>query len=254
MRFSDVDVSAVGASALAISWSVEDVLPPRTRWVFHLYRGESPKGPFEQVAADLVDTYAWVDEVPLKNRWRIYYYQVEAVDRQDGQVVRSDVAHLAHAPDLEALAMSRGLLQALKAGMGRPVWFLLKRTTGVRCASCFDPLLQRPLTSDCAVCYRTGFEGGYHTPIAGYADLNPSQKILRLFAIQRLESNQTTGWTCGYPILHPGDLIVEKKINKRWRIGPSIQPHAKSGHIFRQDMVLEEIASRDIEYRLEVDL
>jgi hypothetical protein len=252
MKITEVDVSAISPGDLKISWTIAQAAAPRSRYEYSILFSESSEGPFEMVGGPLVDLYEWIDRGRPRHRWAQGYYQVRAHDNLSGDEIVSDSARLEHKPDLEALQISRTFARNLAAGMGTPVHFLIKRTSGVACTACVDDLLGRSKSSDCNTCFRTGFEGGFLSPIAGHCDLNPSQKILRMTAIQALASNQTTAWTSGYPLLKPGDLVVEQKIDKRWRVEQVPQPFAKGGFIFRQNLILQEINPRDIEYKIEV--
>ena len=84
--------------------------------------------------------------------------------------------------------------------------------------------------------------------------MRPDQKILQNLNIQQLESGQTTAWKAGFPNLLPGDLLVEKKIDRRWRVGNPVHNFAKGedGYIYRQELVLEEIGRDDVEFEIDM--
>lgn len=51
-----------------------------------------------------------------------------------------------------------------------PGFLLRRKIYGTKCPECLDEILDSPVSSECAVCYGTGIEGGYYAPIQMRAD------------------------------------------------------------------------------------
>lgn len=133
------------------------------------------------------------------------------------------------------------------------VKLLTKRRTGTRCSACYDEITGEITKSNCSVCYRTGYVGGYS--VAKPINISFTEPgFIQKFDVQEVRDVQnqiTYGWTKNYPLILPGDVIVDE-FNRRFRIINS-QPTTKDGRIYlRQSISMQLIPPTDPVYKLVV--
>jgi len=148
---------------------------------------------------------------------------------------------------------------------GEPSLVLKRKSTGERCTNCWDVNRQQRIKTHCDVCNGTGFTDGYYRPIKVQIafDSDPkktdSQKEWEnVFDTQRAR-------VCGYPLLRPKDLIVNRDDYKRYVIThvettklPLLSKDAdtpsQKSNILSQLLTLEELNPDDNEYNIELEL
>lgn len=241
---------------LAIFWQVE-IDPEENILDFEMFvlRSESPEGEFEVVSPGLFDTFSFVDlDVCTRSKWRKFYYKIKAVFTPSGAETFSDVKNsfIPTEINLIGLEIARRNREVLLAEfVGVPCTLFVKRTFGPRCPDCWDFLKKQVRRSNCESCFRVGRANGYYTPIFPVLfQLNPHGQSIDHSNLGELEPAQTNAWTSNFPLLKPGDVIVEPG-NRRWRIS-AVSTTEQFRVPVRQMVNIYYIDPSDIEYNLEV--
>jgi hypothetical protein len=266
LRFREVKVVGFTVDALTITWAIDPVDPSGYDPLdvqFTVLRSGSPEGPFDLLTpTPLVDAYVFQDtSLNRRSFWRKFYYKIVATKISTLFVVESVVHRAEVSPTtrfqmLEALEIVR-LERLLLAGIGitagyvgTPCLTFVRKTFGQRCAECFDFSLGRSLLEKCTRCFNTRHVGGYHTPMLIHYGFSPSPKVLEIANFGEVQPSEVDCWTSNYPILSPGDLLVEPN-NRRWKV-ERIHPTERLRVPIRQICRLSEINRSDVEYLVPV--
>lgn len=262
LKVTELSVRSLDLDFLGVFWKIANVPGPRRdqdpheilSYDFYILRaGDSPMGPYQQIGGPFVDLYAFRDvQVSLLHKWRQYHYKLKVVDRRSGESMEYGPASSGSAPpDLIALEIQRQEDLLFREFVGRRCWLFPIRTFGPRC-SCFDITTGRITRSNHALCYGTGFFGGYMAPIEIFAQVDPTPKNTEATSLQERQPSETRGRMISFPPASPKDILVESE-NRRWRLGPVTQTERLKAAV-RQELTLHEIPRGDIEYELPVNV
>ena len=110
----------------------------------------------------------------------------------------------------------RNRLAAISGYLLKPYRF------GVLCKRCRDPLTQEVTDSNCALCAGTGFEVGYHPPLAMQCwDLSPQstdEHVDSQLKGTTRENAYVTARVIGFPALNNADIWVNSTSDERWMV------------------------------------
>jgi hypothetical protein len=217
---------------------------------YRVLRGEAYSGPFDPVTSELVDVYHIRDALaPRKMAWRTLYYVIEAT-HADGTRLLSDPTSLAARPPLDALEMIRLNSLLFKEYTGRPCIIYGRRTFGKKCAVCVDSVTGVQLTNNCTSCYGVGFARGYHNPMYAYVNIGADVKSITPGEQLITAQNTVQGRMSVYPLVKPGDLLVEEE-GTRWRV-QNVSHTERLRAPVQQILSLFRVPEGDIEYQLPV--
>lgn len=260
LNVTKLTVRSLDLDHLDIFWEIGNVAGPRrdedpheilSYQFFILRAGDSPMGPYEQIGGPLVDQYSFRDvKVTLLHKWRQYHYKLRVVDKRTGDTEEFGPASSGAAPpDLVTLEILRQEDVLFREFVGRRCWLFPIRTFGPRC-SCFDVTTGRITRSNHALCYGTGFLGGYMSPIEVFVQIDPNPKNTQPTALQEVHQSDTMGRMISFPPVNPRDILVESE-NTRWRV-INVTPTQRLRAVVRQELRLHEIPKGDVEYDLPV--
>jgi hypothetical protein len=183
--------------------------------------------------------------------WRRWYYRIFATVESTGEEFRSEIKTWESDPkvfEIEIIARHDWLL---RYETGTPCFALVERTAGAdHCQGCYNESLGRTEISQCSVCYGTGRERPFYTPILSFVDFNPPAKVTASQQME-LQAGQANVWWSAYPQLKPRDILVEVLSGKRWRV-VKVNPIGDVRTSIQHFATLEEIKPRDIEYQIEI--
>lgn len=249
MSFDHVSVSCTEPDYMDIGWSFKAKAHASLAYTFVVERAESPAGPYEVVAGPMRDRYSARDYIaPMRRVWRTLYYRITATG-PDGDIV-SEPTLCGPRPPLDGLEMTRLHNVLLREHVGRQCLVLASRTFGDRCDTCYDRITGRRTSSNCRVCYNTGFLRGYHRPILAYIQIDPSDKAQtngRELVSEQVFANSRMGV---YPIVKPRDLIIERE-GRKWRVN-SVRQTERLRSPIHQEVSLTLIPPGDIEHRIPI--
>jgi len=133
---------------------------------------------------------------------------------------------------------------------GVPVAIFKKMTEGEKCQSCWDKVMKKVTRSNCKECHGTGFTGGgYFPPVMSWMKFEPDPKIVQIADWGEKQIRQTDIQFTNFPLFSVGDIIVELKPNRYFRVS-NVRFTEKSRVVMLQVCRLDEINRSDIEYDL----
>lgn len=223
------------------------------RYEFTVLRSQSSAGPWDPVADNIVDKYAFHDTSVSKDYPGFtIVYKIRVTDKESGDTWESKPTYcLDH--DLDPVGREIRLREALylRRLIGRRVVLLQRRTFGTRCG-CWDPQLQQKLRSHCLTCYDTSYVGGYLNPVLIDVSFQPSKEMLQHTPQLVVTANQTVAWTSYLPRVKVNDILVEES-GTRWRVA-EVHPSERLRVTIRQVLVVQEIPHGDIEYDIPIGI
>lgn len=259
LHFMSTDATVLSiehVSRVLIRWQLKPTTQDLTNLVFYVDRGESPMS-LTQISVELPssDQYEFVDyTAKLKNLEKLYYYRVRAVELVNDIALNtftSDIFTWKGRPDLVALYIVEEHLFAYRHVYGTPALIFKKYKEGTYCPVCFDPVLKRITKSNCITCYGTSYLNGYYKPMEAWIDFDPDPKVAQIADWGERQIGQTDIKFTNYPILSLGDVIVELKGDRHWRVERQA-PTEKNRNTLLQFCRLDEINRSDIEYKLHI--
>ncbi len=231
-------------------FSVRDDNP--AAYDMEVMQSESPYGPFDTIAGPFQDQYFLrVPCPPNLHKWRKIFYKLKITDSRTSEVKEYGPTAQLSEPDLIALEIQRQEEVLFREYSGRKVWLFPVRTFGAVC-SCYDPVSDRRMRSNCLTCYDVGYLGGYLSPIQAYVQLDPDAKKPQLSSLGEMQNRNTTGRLISFPPIKPKDILVETE-NRRWRV-VSVVATERLRAVVHQELVLHEIPQGDIEYKLPLNV
>lgn len=244
-----------------IQWDVAETNQDLSSLTFHVLRGESPEDMEELTPAGGIPAntlYEFVDyTAKLKTLTKVYYYKIEAREHRSNTVVQTFSCE----PftwdgdlDLTALYVVEEHLFAHKFVYGVPCFIYKKKQEGTKDdgeGGNFDPVLQKNIRSNDTRTLGTPYIGGYYSPIEAWMHFDPDPEIVKVPEWGEMEERQSNIQFTNYPLLSVGDIIVELKQFRFWRIR-NVKFTEKNRVITLQLARVDEINRSDVEYHLPV--
>lgn len=129
----------------------------------------------------------------------------------------------------------------LREGHEGSLFYLFsKRTTSERCPDCWDAIRQQRSTYDCPTCYGTGFVHGYYDALPIYISISPEQIAPDVPLTGITVQGQMSGWTSGFPLLNPGDIVIDPTTSYLWEV-KTIGVNTHKRIITKQDVLLVRV-------------
>jgi hypothetical protein len=245
-----VKIDQIMAGELGITWEVND-----TSQVFEFFidRSGSPEGPFETLnAISIVDAYGYIDRTYNTEAFnREVYYRVRGVNSKE--TIISDIKkYNQEVLNYIGLQIARNKRLFLERIAGTKCFVFIRRTFGTKCTNCYDAVRQKSTSSNCQYCYGTTFLGGYFAPIKLFMQLNPLVRANQKTDLQNAENLRIDGvWCSNYPILAPGDLIVEvQEPNHRYVIESPVSRTEQHNALVEQRFPVTQIHLSRIEMQV----
>jgi len=245
-----VFVEIASRDCVIVSWWIRPTNEDLEQAIVTVSRGYSIEGPFESIAnVPGTQQYFRDSGALIRDKWREVYYKLR-VTSPDGSVDESEAFGVASQPTLETIATRRRTDLALKFE-GVPCLIYVRRGEGTRCPDCWDPALQKVVSSTCSRCFNTGRLGGFYSPILTQVKINPATKVNEPGDTLR-QLSQTSAMCSFLPTVNPRDLIYEVNKGKRWRI-VTVTPTEHHRVTIHQDInAMMEINPGDVEHKLPI--
>lgn len=247
-------------SRVLIEWKLAKTTQNLTNLRFFVDRGVSPDDmkPISWPPLPGTDSaQEYVDHTPkMIDLEKVYYYRIRAVEYSNTTPVQTfESAKFSWDGDLDlvGLYVVEEHLFEFRYVDGAPVMIFKKMTEGARCATCWDPVMKRVTKSNCTECHGTGYTGGgYYQPMPGWCKFEPDPNLVQIADFGEKQVEQTDMMFTNYPALSVGDIVVELKPNRYWRVANS-RFTEKNRAAMLQISRLDEINRSDIEYDLRMD-
>lgn len=251
LRLDDLVVAQQSSAQQVVGWKLLGIGPLVATAQVEISRSYVDNSGFELIATVLASQLFYEDtDVNLYDRWRAVFYKLRLLDVTGAY---RDYGPIRVSGELDGPAKSiiRNVRTQLRIGAGNPVLVYQKRFNDLqRCVDCWDPVLKQITRSDCATCFNTGFEGGFHTPILTLAWIypesrsnHPTDRLEQPDSVQCLAAN--------FPVLRPRDIIYEIDTGRRYRVG-TITPTEKNRMLLSQSFTAEGLNPSDIENTLPI--
>lgn len=260
INIKDISIlNQLSTDYLMVKFDIEDTDEPLTDYVFGVYRSLYPEDDttYEPIVDSLTD-FQYQDTTVNLLRYDVnYYYKIRVTNTNTGEsVLSSSYGHLYNIqPDpISAISLyeSQKLLEMLD---NDPVYVLLRRRSGTRCPACWDSIRKQSNISNCQVCYGTGYSPGYSVPISTrisyMSPISPEQFVVSSDRVA-VEESPINAWISNYPIVVPGDIIVDSKYNYRYLIN-GLQPIKRNyKFLLRQIVTMQKLPPSNIIYKLSI--
>lgn len=258
VKITSLKVKSFDLDHLDLFWEISPVVGPRRDedrheifdYEFYIWRaGDSPMGPYEEIAGPLRDQYMIRDmQVSLLHKWRQYYYKIRVVHvPTETEEIFGPASSEGGDKDLIAAEIIRQEDILFREYTGRKCWLFIARTFGPLC-TCWDRVLQRRTRSGHALCFDTGFLGGFMSPIEVHVQIDPEGKNSQATALGEIQPGDTAARMISFPPVSPRDILVESE-NTRWKV-ISVSNTERLRFPVHQELRIHAIPRGDIEYNL----
>lgn len=210
----------------------------------------------EQIAGPIsaLDFLQYVDYTA--NFWDIYksdYYKVRCRRISTQEEISTDSFAIQGELDVVGLYIVDESNFLLEDTTGAPTYVYKRRSSGVQCLECFDPVLKKRMKSECKTCFGTNWAGGFYAPLFTYVDFDPSEKVNNMQDWGETKSDTTNFKLSNWPRVESGDVLLELRTMRRWRVGKH-QDTEKRRIPMLQFGQCSEINIGDIEYKIPYDV
>lgn len=258
MRFFDTRALLFPRDGVFVQWGVEPEATDLETVEVELLRSESPSGPFTKLQVfDPVTTFSFTDKtVPWRSKNLVVYYQLRGVLKSTGDVV-TDCLPFGFQGKLpldavEIIRQHHILLRGVNGHVpltGIETTLYKRRTFGARCRVCTDGPTGRVVISQCRHCGGTGYtDTGYYRPVRVPMNFQPNPRALQINNLGKLEDNETVAFMTNFPLLYPGDLVVEPN-EAHWRV-VHVDVTERKRVVVHQSLRLRQLDNNDVEYEL----
>lgn len=201
-----------------------------------VYRSGGMEGPWELIAENLTNTYAYVDRLTtstselkpnLLNFFKNLYYKIE-ITTPSGKILQS-IEETGPTVTGKMAGYQRKLnrdqlIQFKKYnGSGNKMIILKRKLWGEYCKRCYDVKSKEIMRTSCKLCWGTGIIGGYWNPISTYGRRAPTGGSSQITPEQKSDASDVKIWTIDVPGLDQDDLVVFLVDNKRYKIDTTAQ-------------------------------
>lgn len=258
MRFFDTRALLFPRDGVHVQWGVEPEADDLDAIEVELLRSESPSGPFEKLQVfDPVATFSFTDKTaPWRPKNFELYYQLRGVLKANGNVVTDTLpfGFQGRLPidAVEIIRQHNILLRGVnghRSLTGIPTTVYKKRTFGARCLECTDAPTGRVVISQCKACGGTGRRGtGYYDPLIVNMNFQPAPSAIQISNLGKLEDNETIAFMTNFPIMYPGDMVVEPD-EKHWRV-VHVDVTERKRVVVHQLLRLRQLDHNDVEYEV----
>lgn len=253
LEVSKIEVIPLNKGTIAISWEFAPTLDTLNNYKVTLEKSESPIDGFEEIATIDASVKIYLDKnIKIFRFWKNYFVRIKIINKTTGETTYTDAYTIEYPPNIEALELIRRTkitLENKRFGNGVECEVFIRKTGGPRCQECYDALKKRSIKSNCENCYGTSYDGGYYKPIKTYINFSPDQKNLMVSDIGNISTSVHTAMLSNYPILKPGDLIVDRRLARIWT-AEKISTVERRRHLIKQYVALKEEEKTSIVYKL----
>lgn len=201
-----------------VYWEIEPTNEDIQEYEFFVERSEAEAGPFDVIAGPLIDRYYFRDsDVHLISTTRVYFYRIRARHLPSGREEVTGEFDRWGEEDLLALEMIRRARLLFEEHAGTKMWVFPRRTFGMRCPQCWNPVLGKRVQDSCPTCFNTGFSGGYHHPTRFWGQINDPEDAEQVTLEDHRQVKYFNLRTIASPYIKPLDLLVDHN-NRRYRI------------------------------------
>ncbi len=244
IKVSSLSIFPISKSEFAISWEFEPTFLSFDNFKFSLEKSNAPHDGYEFLASISPKSKTYIDsDVAIFKFWKSYYVRMRIINASTNESYVSEPATVEHPPNLEAIELIRRgkiSLENPRYGNGVPCKVFIRKEGGQRCTECFDVIKRRSTKTNCVNCYGTSYDGGFYKAIDAYFNFSVDVKTMGVSDIGNATRSGNRAITCNYPILKPGDVIADTRLNRIWTVSGEVQTIERRRHVIKQILSLEE--------------
>lgn len=249
--FRHVVVLRPNGRILGVHWALNPHSWPHEDLRFVIFRSNSPTGPWDEVGVADEGRFDYTDsDVSGAAVHRSYYYIVRCASVSGKGYSDSPIQRLEHDLDNIAIEMIRKKNLFLTVRGGVSIAVIPRRSFGPKCSRCYNVERGVAEDPDCPVCYGTGFSGGYLNPVYVPGLLNPPKEAI-IEAGLKYEPFQIYIEIANWPMLHPRDVIVDRRMGIRYRVD-QVSPFTHRMAPISQSAMLLRVDENDVLYDLPI--
>lgn len=252
--FTDFKIVPGYSRGFSFFWDIAGDFNDLGPWTFEVEKGLSSQGPWFVISPELVNTFAWKDNDPVRiNKANVLYFRVKMTTKSGeymspvvqpyGKLSRRDFL-LAREIMRQAVLHSRGM-----AGVEGEVYLL--STFGPRCGKCLDPITGAIRNSHCKSCFGTGRDPAYLGPYYMWLDFSEdTQHQTVTDKTGTVEKKTLMVKAIGNPVLKYGDVLVVPSSDKRYYVRMAAMTSELRQVPIVQTLTVEEAPQTDKVYDL----
>lgn len=237
-------------------------------YLFDVYRGASPEGPWTQLAGGVPNAYNHIDRLPNSpltavsndvndlSLSRGIYYRVVATPPSGTANQATTVSIIEPMLTGRQRLLKRKFLRDLAIGLKRlngvPIALVKRMHWGPRCTRCYDKYTKDVVRANCTLCMGTGFIPGFHTPVVTLARRSPTAVETAMSPEGKQDSNVLSLWMLDAPRAEENDVLVFLADGRRFEVKKVLPTELKTVTV-HQKLIVSELAKSSVEYRLTVD-
>lgn len=236
-----------------LQWRFDDIDPAHT---IHIERASGPEGPWGEVAQVPATDVVYEDPtIPQRSLFTVVYYRLKVFDGQNNLLSTSKPTTNRRRADRISAEMIRRHELTLKGVNGQDGYFAthfacFKRAVNGTPCDCVDEFTGDRLRDRCPLCLGTGYLEGWSTPVTFRGRFKGGERQQQqVHNDGEDEQLRRQFWTVHYPILEPGDIVVEKQNDRHWRV-ISINTSVPNNVVVSQNVTAERLAHDQIENEL----
>ena len=233
-------------------------------YIFDVYRGGSPEGPWEPLALGGINNYNYLDRIPTTvsndvnqlSLARGIFYRVVATPPTGAQNVVEAVTVVEPRLDGRQRLLKRKILRdesiLLKRFNGVEVAICKRMHWGPRCTKCYDKYTKDVIRANCTLCLGTGFIPGYFTPIITWGRRLPAQPDVSMTPQGKSDITMTRITLLDIPQVQDDDILVFLRDNRRFIVKKMTATELRTVTV-HQTVLVSELSRSSVEYRIVVD-
>lgn len=216
---------------------------------YNVYKGLTQNGIFYKLNNQPLTTNRFEDYDVSRNPQVQNWYKVSTVYKSEDTYIEGTlsqpVCFQVHNTDRWFLKMNERNLWILK-NTGMLFDLYTRKYDGERCPQCYDPIRGRAGSNDCAICYGTGFVGGYDPAFQLYVRLKPAQQSLDVSNQMYVNNTSPGAWTISDTQIKNRDILISP-VGTIYQVINSMINQA-GGYLFHQEMNLKVYDPNDAIY------
>ena len=257
--FERVLVTAAPAGFTTIQWYLNKCFPiPVGTPEFYVEYANDSGGEWERLNPDMpeVNTCVYIDTEKGRCGYDSGYYRVVmSVGGEEFNSKPEPVYGLWNRYDWRiAREVVRKEYLRLKKYVGSFGYLLPRREHGPKCTECIDFDTGESVSSNCSICYGTGFIGGYYDGIPYYVDLSgtASAKDVQI-PFGSVDNRKRVVRSVAYPMISTYDMWVDADSNTRYIVRQIEHAVARKGRPLIYVCEFRELPGNAPEYQVPIE-
>lgn len=222
--FSAFRISPNYLGGFLYSWELNGGFNDPAPWSFFVQKGSTAEGPWETISPELVNMIAWRDSggKNLYGKSNVLYFRV-MMRTPRGMYFSHSIQPYGDLPRREYL-LAREIIrrESLRAKVlsGTECEVYIRSTFGPKCTFCIDPVTGDVRDSHCKKCFGTGRYPAYFGPHQMMMSFSPDMSHSKVNSNDGTHETRTfEALAIGNPVLKKGDVVIDRKQDKRYVIG-----------------------------------